>query len=48
MASTDDKRAAVQRLARRIQQQSGGRQTFEQARAKAIRTAIKHDRKSSG
>ena len=48
MASDREKRDAVQRLARRIQQQSGGRQTFEQARERAIQTANKHDRKSRG
>ena len=48
MASDREKREAVQRTARRIQQQSGGRQTFEQARDRAIKIAIKHDRKSSG
>ena len=48
MATDAETRAAVQRLARRIQQQSQGRQTFEQARKRAISTAIRHDRKSSG
>jgi hypothetical protein len=48
MASDREKREAVPRTAQRIQQQSGGRKTFEQARDRAIKIAIKHDRKSKG